>query len=673
MASTTSEEFDSPSATDYPAVLSAPTEESIEASRMGEFRRWLSQYSGRDFQSYGELWQWSVTSLDDFWSAIWDFFDLPPRAYKSPVVRGRMPSAEWFSGEMLNYAEVALRRSGDDPAVIARSEARPDILLSGIELRSHVENAAAGLRSLGVGPGDRVAGILPNIPEALVAFLATASLGAIWSVCAPELGSHSIVERFGQIGPKVLFACNGYRYGGRGYALGPLIDTVIGQLPSLTRVVLIDLAQGVPPSTHPTVSWQEFLSCADRVGSWPVPVAFNRPLWILYSSGTTGPPKAIVQSHGGIVLEHLKLLGLHFDLRAHDRFLWYTTTGWTMWNIAMGGRLIGSAVVMFDGHPSSPDPAALWKAVEELGATVIGISPGLAKTWRRQDQKVSKRHDTSRVRTVGITGAPLEPDDAWWLHETVGSAPLIGSVSGGTDVCTGFVGPSPLLPAYSDRISGPLLGIDVEAWDPTGQPLRDRAGELVIRSPMPSMPIGFWGDENNAWYRASYFQTYPGVWRHGDWFEICSEGGSRIHGRSDATLNRGGVRIGTAEFYRLLEQLDVVADSVVVNIESRGKDYLLLFVVATDPTADPAALVTSLRAAIRTRLSPRHVPDEIFVMEKLPHTLNGKKLEVPLKRVLQGVPVDVALSSGAVDSPSAVDRIVEEVNQWMAEPCDQEH
>jgi acetoacetyl-CoA synthetase len=304
---------------------------------------------------------------------------------------------------------------------------------------------------------------------------------------------------------------------------------------------------------------------------------------------------------------------------------------------------------------------------------VIGISPGLAKTWRRQDQKVSKRHDTSRVRTVGITGAPLEPDDACWLHETVGSAPLIGSVSGGTDVCTGFVGPSPLLPAYSDRISGPLLGIDVEAWDPAGRPLRDRPGELVIRSPMPSMPIGFWGDESDARYQASYFQTYPGVWRHGDWFEICSEGGCRIHGRSDATLNRGGVRIGTAEFYRLLEQLDVVADSVVVNIESRGRDYLLLFVVATDPTADPAALVTSLRAAIRTRLSPRHVPDQIFVMEKLPHTLNGKKLEVPLKRVLQGVPVDVALSSGAVASPSAVDRIVEDVIQWMAATCDQEH
>ena len=574
-----------------------------------------------------------------------------------------MPGAVWCPGARLNYAEHALRApgaGGGDVVVLARSQTRPPVDLTLAELRAQVARARAGLVRLGVGPGDRVAAYLPNVPETLVAFLAAASLGAIWSSCAPEFGTRSVVDRLLQIGPKVLFAVDGYRYGTRAVDRRAEVAAIRAELPSLEHVVALlyleaDEAGGLPDA----LGWVEFMAETGPLDFERVP--FDHPLYILYSSGTTGLPKPIVHGHGGVLIEHQKALALHHDLGPGDRFFWFSTTGWMMWNLLISGLLVGSAVVLFDGDPGHPDLLTLWRLAEETGSTYFGTSAPFLLACRKEGLHPGAALDLSAVRGVGSTGAPLPPEGFRWVYEAVGPDVYLASLSGGTDVCTGFVGGSPLLPVRAGEIACRHLACKVEAFDPAGRSIVGEQGELVITEPMPSMPVGFWGDDDGSRYRAAYFDDFPGVWRHGDWITITERGSCVITGRSDATLNRGGVRLGTAEFYSVVESLPEVSDSLVVHLEDDegGVGELLLFVVPAGGGDADEALRGRIASELRRSLSPRHVPDAIHVVPSVPRTLSGKKLEVPVKRILLGTSADEAASRGALANPESLDAFEE--------------
>jgi acetoacetyl-CoA synthetase len=585
---------------------------------------------------YASLHAWSVADLEGFWSAVADFTGVrwrtpPTRALADPT----MPFARWFDGAELSYPEHALR--GDGLAVIARSQTRDAIELSYDELRDQVARCAAGLRFLGVERGDRVAAYLPNIPEALVAFLATASIGAIWSSCAPEFGVRSVIDRFSQIEAKVLLAIDGYRYGGREIDRRAEVDDIAAALRAPHRVNLRYLGTG----EH---DWPMLQAEAAPLTCEPVP--FDHPLYVLFSSGTTGLPKPIVHGHGGITLEHLKVLTLHQDLTPEDRFFWFTTTGWMMWNYLVSGLLAGSTIVLFDGDPASPDLGELWRVAEETGTTIFGASAPFLMACR----KAEVRPERGAIRWVGSTGAPLPAAGFRWVDDAVGVP--VSSISGGTDVCTAFVGTSPMVPVRAGEISVRLLGCAVEAFAPDGSVCPPEiTGELVLTAPMPSMPVGFWSDPDGSRYRAAYFEDFPSVWRHGDWITFTDDGACTITGRSDATLNRGGVRLGTSDFYAVVEGLEEVADSLVVHVD----DELLLFVQLT-PGASLDA--DAIKRALRTELSPRHVPDRIEVVPVVPRTLSGKKLEVPVKRILEGTPAEIAASAGSLADPTALEWFV---------------
>lgn len=644
-------------------VLFTPSAAAIESAQLTRFCQFLAatrglQFEGTPSERYAALHHWSVTELGQFWSAIAEFFGVvwrkPPGA---ALEQATMPFAEWFPGSRINYAEQALRIR-DGLAVIAVSEGGDRQEFTYAELRDQVSRCRAGLKRCGVGVGDRVAGYLPNTVEAVVALLATASLGAIWTSCPPEFGASSVLDRFKQIEPKVLIAASGYRYGGKWHDRSAEVLRIHSQLPGkVTLIMLGDSAGAESP-------WASLLAEDEPIEFEPVP--FSHPLWILYSSGTTGTPKAIVHGHGGIVLEHLKVLGLHTDLGPEDRFFWFSTTGWMMWNYLVGGLLLGSTIVLYDGSPTAPDLSRLWQMAQAERVSYFGASAPYLMACRAHKLDLSK-FDLSSIRGVGSTGAPLPAEGFEWVYEQLGPRLMLGSASGGTDLCTAFVLGCPWLPVRSGELQCAALGASVQALSSDGTRVIGSVGELVLTEPMPCMPVCFWNDPDGSRLRASYFEPWPQVWRHGDWLCQYADGGAVIFGRSDATLNRGGVRMGTSEFYRVVEELPFVADSLVVDTSELGHEgKLWLFVVLKAGVTDEAALFAELRSAIKRELSPRHVPDHFVAISEVPYTLSGKKLEIPVKRLLKGEAPEVAVNLGTLKNPNALVELAKVVSSPAA-------
>jgi acetoacetyl-CoA synthetase len=631
---------------------------------MSEYMRWLAEDRGLRFDGYTELWRWSVDEIEAFWDSIWDFFGVQADGERGEVLTGHeMPGAEWFPGTRLNYAEhVFAGKDSAETAILHASELRELGELSWGELRAQVAAVAAGLRTLGVERGDRVVAYLPNIPEAIVAFLATASVGAIWSSCSPDFGPASVVDRFAQIEPKVLFAVDGYRYGGKDFDRRETVAQLQAEMPSLERTVVLPYLDAEPAlsSLRDTMPWEELLSSGKGAELDFERVPFDHPLWVLYSSGTTGLPKAIVQGQGGILLEHLKKLHLHVNAHPGDRLFWFTTTGWMMWNFIVSGLLTRAAIVLYDGNPGHPDMGVLWDLAERAGITMFGTSASYIAACMKAGVEPAAGRDLTRLKAVGSTGSPLSPEGFDWIYEQLGEDTWLFSTSGGTDLCTAFVGGTPLAPVYRGELQARALGAAVEAWDEDGNSVIDEMGELVVTEPMPSMPVSFWGDEDGSRYRASYFEHYPGVWRHGDWIEITSRGTAVIYGRSDSTINRSGIRMGTSEIYRAVLDLDEVLDALVVDVPRPGTEgWMPLFVVLREGAELDDDLRRAIARGVRERCSPRHVPDEVFQIAEVPRTLSGKALEVPVKRILMGTPAERAASRDSLANPAALDWFVE--------------
>jgi acetoacetyl-CoA synthetase len=644
-----------------PQVLWTPRGGALTSSQVGRFISWLRENRGVQLSGYADLWQWSVSDLESFWSAAWDFFGIRAHTPYEQVLSGHeMPGAKWFTGSHLNYAEHALgpEEDRDQVAVLAHSQTRAPIVLTFGELRDQVARARAGLERLGVKRGDRVVAYMPNIPETLVAFLATASLGAIWATCAPEFGPRSVTARFGIVEPKVLLTVAGYRYGGRTIDRRADVATTRAAVPTLEHVVHVPYRGGRDDEIPDAIKWDDLVDEPSRLTFESLP--FDHPLYVLFSSGTTGLPKAIVHSHGGITIEHLKNHGLSWDLQPRDRLLWFSTTAWMMWNALVSALLLRTAIVMIDGNPVYPDVGFQWRLAEETQATMMGLSPAFLMGCRKAGLRPGDQFNLSRLRSIGVAGSPLPPEGFDWIYEQLGPDVLLNNGSGGTDVCTGIVQGGPLLPVYRGEISGPCLGVDVAAFDADGKQVIGELGELVIRSPMPSMPVGFWNDPGGERYRAAYFDYFPGVWRHGDWILFTERGSCVITGRSDATLNRGGVRLGSGELYAVVEELPEVADSLVVHLEDSagGPGELILFVVLTPGEQLDDELREEIAGVLRGALSPRHVPDSIEAVPAIPRTLTAKKLELPVKRILLGAKPEEVASRDALAEPGALDAFV---------------
>jgi acetoacetyl-CoA synthetase len=650
-----------------------PSPESVARATMTRYMRWLAAERERPFADYHELWRWSVTELEEFWASIWDFFEVRAASPYSRVLGSReMPGAEWFPGAELNYVEHIFRgREDADVAILHASELRDLAELRWGELREQVARCAAGLREAGVGFGDRVVAYMPNVPEAVVAFFATASLGAIWSSCSPDFGARSVIDRFAQIEPKVLFAVDGYRYNGRDFDRRDVLAGLLAEMPTVERTVVLPYLEADPDlSALPgAVPWAELLAAGAGAPLEFEAVPAGHPLWVLYSSGTTGLPKAIVQGHGGILLEHLKKLNLHIDAQPGDRVFWFTTTGWMMWNFLVSGLLTPASIVLYDGSPGHPDMGVLWDLAERTGMTCFGTSASYVAACMKAGLEPASGRDLSQLRAIGSTGSPLPPEGFQWIYDHLGPDTWLFSTSGGTDVCTAFVGGVPLLPVYRGELQGRALGAKVEAFDEHGNSVVDQVGELVVTEPMPSMPLRLWNDPDGSRYRASYFDVYPGVWRHGDWIEITSRGTAVIYGRSDSTINRQGVRMGTSEIYRAVLSVPEIADALVVDVPRPGTEgWMPLFVVLAEGAELDDDLVAELKRRVREQCSPRHVPDQVFAIAEVPRTLSGKVLEVPVKRILMGTPADQAASRDSLANPAALDYFVELARSLAAEP-----
>ncbi|HUF38633.1 MAG TPA: acetoacetate--CoA ligase [Anaerolineales bacterium] len=645
-----------------PEILWQPSDQTIAGANLTAYLGWLRKTKRLDFPDYQSLWTWSVTEIERFWASIWDYFDIIASAPYTEVLPDRfMPGANWFPGARLNYAENIFRRAErSGTAILYRTESGSGVEVSWEELHTQTAKLAAAFRDLGVGKGDRVVAYLPNIPETVAAFLAAASLGAIWSSCPPDFGDRSVLDRFIQIEPKLLLAVDGYRWAGKSFDRMAVVEKMRAGLPTLDHTILIprlDPGRLAPPGV---TKWDDLLATAPVADLAFEQVPFGHPLWVLYSSGTTGLPKPIVHGHGGILLEHLKTTHLHLDLKPEDRFFWFTSTGWMMWNFLLGGLLNGTPVVLYDGAPNYPDLNALWKLAEQTGITYFGTGAAFIHGCMQAGIEPKRDFDLGRIRALGSTGSPLSMDGFRWVYKHVNPDLALESFSGGTDLCTGFIGGVRTQPIYAGELQSPLLGAKIQAFDEAGEPVVGAVGELVISEPMPSMPLHFWNDPGMERYMESYFGMYPGVWRHGDWISINERNGCVIYGRSDATINRQGVRMGTSEIYRVVEAFEEVIDSLVIDLEFlEGESYLPLFVVLQEGVLLDDNLVSRIKARLRAEVSPRHVPDEVIQIEEVPYTLSGKKMEVPVRKILLGRSVEEAANVGAMRNPGALGYFVE--------------
>jgi acetoacetyl-CoA synthetase len=638
-----------------PELLWEPSEERIADATITRYADWLRETRGLSFEGYEELWRWSVADLDAFWASIVEFFEVRFSEGGEQVLGDRsMPGATWFPGARVSFAEHVFRgKDNSGVAIRHASELRSLSEWTWQRLRAETAAIAAGLRALGVSEGDRVVAYMPNIPETVAAFLACASIGATWSSAAPEFGARSVIDRFAQIEPKVLLAIDGYRYGGRDFDRRENVERIAAEIPGLERVVRFGYLDGS--------GWEDgFLGSAGADGLEFAQLAFDHPLWVLYSSGTTGLPKPIVHGQGGILIEQIKKMNLHLDAQSGDRVFWFSTTGWMMWNFLVGVLLTDASIVLYDGNPGHPSLDVLWQLAADAGITTFGTSAAFIASCMKAGVEPGAGRDLGALNAVGSTGSPLSPEGFRWIYDQLGSGRWLFSTSGGTDMCTAFVGGVPTLPVYLGEIQARCLGASVESWDPDGKPLIGEVGELVITEPMPSMPIFFWGDEDGSRLRESYFDMYPGVWRHGDWIEITPRGTSIIYGRSDSTINRGGVRMGTSEIYTAVLAVPEVLDALVVDVPGAGSDpaWMPLFVVLGEGAELSDELIAEIRRRIREDCSPRHVPDEIRQIPEVPRTLSGKVLEVPVKRILTGTPVDAAASRESLANPEALDYFV---------------
>jgi acetoacetyl-CoA synthetase len=651
-------------------VLWAPSAEMVERSRLTAYMRWLAEERDLHFEDYHALWRWSVTEIEEFWRTIWDYFQVISDEEPTTVLEKRvMPGANWFPGTHLNYAEHIFRGKADDEvAVRYASELRPLSELRWGELRDRVAAVREGLRALGVTRGDRVVAYLPNGPEALIAFLATASLGAIWSSCSPDFGPGSVIDRFAQIEPKVMFCVDGYRYGGKDFDRLDTVAEVAAEMRSLERIVVFPYLSASPdlsrleenPKVAEPMTWAQLTDLGSGAELAFDRVSFDHPLWVLYSSGTTGLPKAIVHGHGGILLEQLKKGNLHLDAQEGDRVFWFTTTGWMMWNFLVGVLLTPASIILYDGNPGIPDMGVIWDLAEQTDMTCFGTSAAYIAACMKAGVEPGQGRDLARLRSVGSTGSPLSPEGFQWVYDHVGQDTWLFSTSGGTDLCAAFVGGVPLLPVYRGELQARSLGAKVEAFDEQGNSVIDEVGELVITEPMPSMPVFLWGDEDGSRYHSSYFEMYPGIWRHGDWIEITSRGTAIIYGRSDSTINRGGIRMGTSEIYRAVSTVPEVLDALVVDVPKQGTEgWMPLFVVLREGAELDDELIAEIKRRIREQCSPRHVPNEVLRIKEVPRTLSGKVLEVPVKRILMGEPAEKAASRDSLANPSSLDYFTE--------------
>lgn len=651
-------------AQDVSVPLWTPSPERVEQARVTHFRRFVEGRTGLQLPDYQALWQWSVDDSAGFWQLVWDYFQVQsPQPVLEVVDDAPMPDTRWFAGTRVNFARQVFQQSrGAAPAVLYAGEEQTPQALSWDELEQQVAALAAWLREQGVEVGDRVAAYLPNCPQALVAFLACASLGAVWSVCSPDMGATSVIDRFRQIAPKVLICCDGYRYSGKAFSREEVVAQICAELPSLRCKVLL-------PMLEPTLRWPGFANWqtliqrqAELQPKW---VEFSHPLWIVYSSGTTGTPKAIVHGHGGMILSLSASLGLHNDLGPEDTYLWYSTTGWIMWNCQIGGLLVGSTICLLDGNPGYPDVAALWRFAAACKATFIGAGAAYYAACLKAGISRAQMGDVSRIRSIGSTGSPLSADAYAWIYENFPDA-WLSPMSGGTDIAGPFVAGVPVLPVYPGEMQCRVLGAAVQAFNDQGQPVYDEVGELVCTRPMPCMPVRFWNDDGNLRYQDSYFDTFPGIWRHGDWIRITPRGGAVIYGRSDATINRQGIRMGTAELYRAVEALDEVLDSLVVDLEYLEREsYMPLFVVLKPGFSLDDELRQRMIQAIRQALTARHVPNEIIQVEQIPRTLTGKKLEVPIKRLMLGHELARVVNLDAMVNPQCLDWYVAFADRYL--------
>ena len=634
-----------------PIVLWTPSPERIERATLTRYREWLEREHGLRFEDYATLWEWSTTELDAFWRSVVEFFGVDFSTEPEAVLgRREMPGAQWFPGARVSFAEHVFRGKRDDEIAIRHtSELRELGSWTWGELRSQTARIASGLRALGVREGDRVVAYMPNIPETVAAFLACASIGAVWSSAAPEFGARSVIDRFAQVEPKVLLAIDGYRYGGRDFDRSAIVDAIAAEIPSLERVVWFGYLDGT--------GWEEGFTQEGELTFVQLP--FDHPLWVLYSSGTTGLPKPIVHGQGGILVEEVKKMNLHIDAQPGDRIFWFSTTGWMMWNFLVGVLVTDASVVLFDGNPGYPTLDRLWDLAADAGITTFGTSAAFIASCMKAGIEPASGRDLSALQAVGSTGSPLAPEGFQWVYDQLGADTWLFSTSGGTDLCTAFVGGVPILPVYLGELQARSLGAAVHAFDPDGRPLIDEVGELVITEPMPSMPVFFWGDTDGERLRESYFSMYPGIWRHGDWIKITDRGTAVIYGRSDSTINRGGVRMGTSEIYRAVLDVPEVLDALVVDLPREGTDgWMPLFVVLTDGATLDDELAAEIRRRIRDDCSPRHVPNEIRQIEAVPRTLSGKVLEVPVKRILTGTPAEQAASRESLANPESLDYFV---------------